>query len=214
MKQENGKLKKRIKRIALIALTVLVLIMILTAVYFMYCNINGKVAFVGKYALVKILTPSMEPTIPAGTYIIAEKIDAESVREGDVILFYSRDAAIYGKINTHRVVEITDDNGVCYFTTRGDNNPVNDSTPVQKQDVVGRYVGNAEAVGAFANFLSKPYVFLLIVIIPCAVLIALSVRDVKKKYREVRMEKLVEEEVERLKETDKNGEGKDPTDHV
>lgn len=214
MKQENAKIKKKIKLIALIALALSVVVMILASIYFMYCNISGKVAFVGKYALVKILTPSMEPTIPAGTYIVAERIDAGSVMEGDVILFYSRDAAIYGKVNTHRVVGITDDNGVRSFITRGDNNPANDSTPVQEQDVVGRYVGNAKILGDFAGFLSRPYIFLFIVIIPCAVLIMLSFVDVIKKYREVCMEKLVEEEVERLKESDKNGNGKDPTHHV
>lgn len=214
MKQKDAKIKKRIKLIAIIALAVVVVVMILASIYFIYCNISGKVAFVGKYALVKILTPSMEPTIPAGTYIVAERIDAESVREGDVIMFYSRDAAIYGKINTHRVVEITDDNGVRSFITRGDNNPANDLAPVQEQDIVGRYIGNAKVLGDFAGFISKPYIFLFVVIIPCAVLIALSFVDVIKKYREVRIEKLVKEEVERLKETDKNGNGKDPTQHV
>lgn len=214
MNQKNGKFKKSIKRLVSLMLTVLILLMVLTVGYFMYCSINGKIPFVGKYALVKILTPSMEPTIPAGTYIIAEKIGAESVREGDVIMFYSREPEIYGKINTHRAVKVVTTNGERSFVTRGDNNPSNDPHLVSEKDVIGRYVRNAAVASAFFTVLSKPYVFLLAVLIPSAVLIVFSVRDVIKKLREERMARLVAEEVEKLKESDKNGNGKDPADHV
>lgn len=193
-------MKKNIKRIVSVVLTVLIILMILVAAYFMYCNISGKVPFVANIAFVKILTPSMEPTIPAGSYILAEKTDAGDIKVGDVIMFYSRDAAIYGKINTHRVVEINEENGVRSFITRGDNNPVNDKDPVPEQDVVGKYIRNAGFASKIANFISKPYIFLLIVLIPSVILVGLSIKDVLKKMKEVRMSKLVEAEVEKLKE--------------
>lgn len=206
--------RRLLKRIVSVIFSILVLIMVITVCYFMYCNISGKIAFVGKYALVKVLTPSMEPTIPAGTYIIAEKVQAESVREDDVILFYSSDPAIYGKVNTHRVADIIVDNGERSFITRGDNNPVNDSFPVYEKDLVGRYVKNSVPLTAFVGFFSKPYVYFPAVIIPAAVLVVFSIKDVLKKAREARMERLIEEEVKKLKEKEKNDREKEPTDDV
>lgn len=219
MKKTNGKIKIILKRIGIGMLSVLITVMIIAAGYLMYCGISGKVAFVGNYAVVKIITPSMEPKIPAGSYIIAERVDTDSVCEGDVIMFYSRDPAIYGKLNTHRVVQINEENGARSFVTRGDNNPVNDSLPVSEGDVVGRYIGNAEKLTSFAGIMSKPYVFFFVILIPSSLLVFFSIRDVYKKYREVRMARLVAEEVKKLKEddnsnNDNNGEGKDSIDDV
>ena len=212
--RDSGKTKKILKRVSSVLITALIAAMVLAVIYFMYCNITGKVAFIGKYAAVKVLTPSMEPTIPAGSYIIAEKTDADSVREGDVIMFYSRDPAIYGKINTHRVVQIVEDTSGRRFVTRGDNNPGNDTSPVYDEDVIGRYVKNAGAMMAFAGFFSSPYVFVLAVIVPSLILVFFSIRDIKKKLREDRYEKLIQEEVEKLKQQDNNLNGKEPTDRV
>lgn len=216
MKHPKRNTRKALKRIVSSLISCLVVIMIVAACYFMYCNISGKVAFVGKYATVKIITPSMEPTISVGTYILTEKVGAEEVREGDVILFYSKDPAIYGKINTHRVVQIlTDDNGMHSFITRGDHNPVNDAYPVNEKDLIGRYVKNADHLTAFVGLFANPFVFLGAVILPAAALVVFSVIDVVKKYKEARMKKLIEDEVKRLQENaDRNHEEKEPTDDV
>ncbi|MGN1095842.1 MAG: signal peptidase I [Eubacteriales bacterium] len=213
MKRPQNKVIKTLNRIFSWVLPVLAVILIAFICYFIFCNISGRVAFIGKYAAVKIITPSMEPVIPAGTYIISEKVDAASVKEGDVIMFYSRDPAIYGKINTHRVVKIIDDGTSLSFVTRGDNNKADDAYPVSEKDLVGRYVRNADKLTVFAGFFSNPFVFFLAVIIPAALLIVFSVLDIIKRSKEVRMEKLIEEEVKRLQEEDNNKE-KEPTDDV
>lgn len=214
MKHLSSNARKILKRVVSVTVSALVLIMILAVCYLMYCQISGKVAFIGNYATVKIITPSMEPTIPTGTYIIAEKVQAEAVQEGDVILFYSRDPAIYGKINTHRVVQVVTENGEHSFITKGDHNPENDSFPVYENDLVGRYVKNAENLTAFVGFFSKPYVFFLVVIIPAVWLVAVSIRDMVKKTREARVDRLVEEAVNQLKEEEKNSQEKEKTDDV
>lgn len=214
MKHLSSNARKILKRVVSVTVSALVLIMILAVCYLMYCQISGKVAFIGNYATVKIITPSMEPTIPTGTYIIAEKVQAEAVQEGDVILFYSRDPAIYGKINTHRVVQVVTENGERSFITKGDHNPENDSFPVYENDLVGRYVKNAENLTAFVGFFSKPYVFFLVVIIPAVWLVAVSIRDMVKKTREARVDRLVEEAVNQLKEEEKNSQEKEKTDDV
>lgn len=210
MKLFNGKTKKNVKKTVTALLSFAVVIMAVAVGYLTYCNISGKVAYVGKYAAVKIITPSMEPTIPAGTYILAEKAEAESVRVGDVIMFYSRDPQIYGKINTHRVVEVISDDGELSYITRGDNNSAKDSYPVSAEDLIGRYVKNADFLTAFAGFFSKPLVFFIFVIIPAAALVIVCMLDVVKKAKEVRMNMLVEDEIKRLQENDTNAKEQEP----
>lgn len=210
MKLFKGKTKKTVKKTVTALLSFAVVIMAVAVGYLTYCNISGKVAYVGKYAAVKIITPSMEPTIPAGTYILAEKAEAESVRVDDVIMFYSRDPQIYGKINTHRIVEVISDDGELSYITRGDNNPANDSYPVSAEDLIGRYVKNADFLTAFAGFFSNPLVFFIFVIIPAAALVIVCMLDVVKKAKEVRMNMLVEDEIKRLQENDTNAKEQEP----
>ena len=193
------KSKKIIVKKLITALLSLLLVAMAAAVgYLTFCNVTGRIAFIGNRAAVKILTPSMEPTIPAGTYIFAQKVEPEDIQVGDVILFISRDPAIYGKINTHRVVAVYQDDSGLSFVTKGDNNPVNDAKPVPAGDVVGRYMGNSGALTAFAGFFSNPVVFFLCIIVPAGVLVVSSMTDVVKKAREIRMDRLVEEEIRRM----------------
>lgn len=193
MKHSQSNAKKAINRVVSAVMYILLAIMVVAVCYFMYCNVSGKVAFVGKYAVVKIISPSMEPMIPTDSYILAEKVSAKDVGEGDVIMFYSKDPSIYGRINTHRVVNIEIDNGELIFTTKGDNNPDNDAYTVSEKDIVGRYVRNAEKMTAFIGFFSNPIAFFALVIIPAAVLVVLSFKDVVEKAHEARIEKLVDE---------------------
>ncbi|MDD6203648.1 MAG: signal peptidase I [Firmicutes bacterium] len=202
MKPENKKSKKIIKKVITAVLSVLVVIMAAIVGYLTFCNINGNVAFIGSYATVKIISPSMEPQIPVGTYILAQKVAPDQIGVGDVILFRSRDPQIYGKINTHRVVDVSCSSGEYSFTTRGDNNSVDDAFPVFESDLVGKYVRNADALTGFVGFFSRPAVFFVFVIVPAAVLVIVSMADVVKRAKETRMERLVEEEVRRLEQSE------------
>lgn len=202
MKPENKKSKRIIKKVITAVLSVLVVLMAAIVGYLTFCNVNGNVAFFGSYATVRIISPSMEPEIPTGTYILAQKVTADQVRVGDVILFRSRDPQIYGKINTHRVVEVSCQNGEYSFTTRGDNNNDNDAYPVSESDLVGKYVRNADALTGFAEFFSRPAVFFVFVIVPAAVLVIVSMADVVKRAKEARMERLVRDEVRRLEQSE------------
>jgi signal peptidase I len=59
----------------------------------------------------------------------------EAIRAGDVIVFHQ---AQYNMPIIHRVVNITQKEGVYYFSTKGDHNPVEDPWVVSQEDVEGR----------------------------------------------------------------------------
>lgn len=79
-----------------------------------------------------IQTGSMEPQYPVGSMIAVEHVDFESIDVDDVISF-----VISGdKIVTHRVVEVDRENQT--FHTKGDNNNIDDASPVAYKNVIGR----------------------------------------------------------------------------
>ena len=102
---------------------------------------KGETPKVFGYSVIKIMTPSMEDTLPVGSYILIQETAPEQIKKNDIITFYSEDPSIYGRLNTHKVVEdpIAVAGGYEYVT-KGDANLINDPVPAKSQNLVGRYV--------------------------------------------------------------------------
>jgi signal peptidase I len=86
-------------------------------------------------------TESMDPTIEAKSYISVRQTDGKNLKVGDVITFVCRDQTqlTYGKLITHRIVEVTADG----YKTKGDNKLSNvDPWTVATDDVVAVYDNN------------------------------------------------------------------------
>ncbi|WP_448060898.1 signal peptidase I [Cellulomonas hominis] len=83
-----------------------------------------------------VLTRSMEPGLPPGTFLIVRPTPVEDLRVGDIITFQLES----GKpaVVTHRViaVELTSD-GERRFRTQGDNNALADADPVRPVQIRG-----------------------------------------------------------------------------
>ena len=81
---------------------------------------------------VAIPSDSMAPRIRAGDLVVLAPVDAgDALAPGAVATFDVGD----GRLVTHRIVEVRDDGT---YITRGDANPIADSTPVDPDDVYGR----------------------------------------------------------------------------
>ena len=120
----------------------------------MGAKMQGKVPKVFGYAVVNIISGSMEDTIPEGSYILVKEVAPEEVRQGDIICFYSTDPTISGIPNTHRVVAepiITDD-GI-EFVTKGDANTGEDKYNAHGDKLIGRYVRQMDLLGDLVSML-------------------------------------------------------------
>ncbi len=82
-----------------------------------------------------ILTGSMEPTYPPGTLIIVKPVAVDAIRIGDPITYQLKSGE--PEVVTHRVVAISSASVGLLLTTRGDNNAVDDPTPVLPVQVRG-----------------------------------------------------------------------------
>lgn len=179
-------MSKKVSRRLNVLLTIITVICLVTCLSLCIQVISGKNASLFGYRIYHILTGSMEPTIGTNSKVIVKEVDTETLEEGDIITFISRDSAIYGNANTHRIVQIgTDGDGKKCFYTRGDANNAVDSVPVYPEDIVGKvvfYMGSS--VSLFLGFLHTKLGFVLVIVIPLMLLIWLFMRDFKNDVEE------------------------------
>lgn len=76
--------------------------------------------------LSRVLTGSMEPTVPAGAVVVSTPADAAAIRPGHVLMFLPPPPFGGGTPVVHRVVDVTTDSGDVLVRTKGDANDAED----------------------------------------------------------------------------------------
>ena len=153
-----------IAAICLIAMSIFVLLtVVLTPA--------GQVPQVMGFSVLRVLTGSMKPEIPADSMLLVQKADAASRQVGDVISFFSPDPSLNGALNTHRIVGIAEVDGSLQFTTKGDANLIEDQYPVDESRVVGKVLFVSTQLGKLLRLISNPLVFGLAVLVPLVLIL-------------------------------------------
>ena len=130
---------------------------------------TGKHISVFGYQVLRVLTSSMKPAIEENTCIIVKRANVDQLQVGDIITFVSDDPDIKGYYNTHRIYEISEENGERIFTTKGDAIPEPDPYPVHEEQVKGIYVQElpgGRLLGKFFLALSDNKVYFLVIMLP------------------------------------------------
>ena len=136
------------------------------------------------YRVFYIVSGSMEPTIHTGAAVLVQKSD-EYVLD-DIITFESSDSAIYGYPNTHRIIDVAEENGKKVFTTKGDANPIADGYTVSEDAIYGKVVfhtGEMYWLGTLIGMMTTPLGFITVIILPILAIIAIMIRDFTKEYK-------------------------------
>lgn len=131
----------------------------------------GQVPQVMGFSVLRVLTGSMKPEIPADSMLLIQKADAASLQVGDVISFFSPDPSLNGALNTHRIVGIAEVGGSLQFTTKGDANLIEDQYPVDESRVVGKVLFVSTRLGKLLRLISNPLVFGLAVLVPLVLIL-------------------------------------------
>ncbi len=149
---------------------------------------KGEAPNVFGYSLFRVMTGSMEPTIPTDSMIVVKRNGKEEYRPGDVISFYSRDPALGGAVNTHRITEVRREDGSILYETRGDANNAPDRYPVLQEDVIGKVVYASYGLGKAVRLISNPLLFIPLIILPLILILGQSVWDSFKLARKLAQE--------------------------
>ena len=135
---------------------------------------SGDVPSIMGYSLFRVMTGSMEPTIPTNSVIVTHAVEPSEIEVGDVISYFSKDPTLRGMVNTHRVVDIYEEGGTVFYQTRGDANNANDLYPPTANEIIGEVVFSSYLLGVVVRLLSNPLVFFPLIVIPLLVLLILN----------------------------------------
>ena len=134
-----------------------------------YTN-QEEVPSIGGYFPLIVLTDSMQPEIDGGDLIICHTIEADDVKDGDVIAFF--DPAGNGtSIVTQRVTDVVKDGGSISFKTKGDANNAEDRMLVEEDDLVGIYQSRIKGAGNIAMFMQSTTGLIICVVLPIILLV-------------------------------------------
>ena len=138
-----------------------------------------------KFNAFVVLSGSMLPEIQVYDVVITKKVDAKSLKEGDVITFASSDTRFLNTIITHRIIKKNYDSktGGYTFQTQGDNNNVADSALVQPNNIYGKVILKIPKLGYLQEFLASDGGWILVILLPCLIVISYDIVKLSKKLR-------------------------------
>lgn len=155
--------------------TIVNIILVLVILFAIFCGYSAYVTKAGSgvpsifgIRVFAIQSDSMKPTFSKGDLVISKAIDDPSkLKVGDIITFWT---VIEGErvLNTHRIVGIEDCGTYYSYTTKGDNNTIEDGLTVHSGEVVGKYVGHIPFLGSFIDFLQTSKGFFICIVVPIA----------------------------------------------
>lgn len=179
-----------------------VLIVLLVAVLFnvIMTRRNGEPPSVFGYSIFIVTTGSMEPEMPPGAAILVHRTEAAELKVGDVITFREgQDDNGKLLVNTHRIVEITQEGGTYAFRTKGDNNDIEDQKIRSESDLIGKALVVMPALGKFFAFIKQPIGLAVCIAVPLLILLIFEIVNL------VRLSRRSGEEAE-LEDTGEAGE--------
>lgn len=166
----KSKAKKIINAIIDVIVVLILIVSILVVILSLTTKSSGVPNLFG-YAPLSVASYSMEPTINKGDLIFAEVTNdiGYEYEVGDIVTFPVEIQGVQ-TFNTHRIVEVIEDDGITYYVTQGDNketNPVPDEEMQTSSSIVAKYTGNKIAgIGNIFGFIRTQLGFFLCVLLP------------------------------------------------
>ncbi len=162
---ENKKKHNVVGTIVNILLWIVIVIAAVFTIFTLATKGDGT-SNIGGYMPMTVLSDSMKPEFAEGDLILVKAAEeGYEYKVDDVVSFYT---VIDGNsvINTHRIVEIVDSNGLKQYITKGDANDTVDNRMITDGDILGVYTGKVPVLGPLFKMLKSKIGFLCIIILP------------------------------------------------
>jgi signal peptidase len=164
---------------------------ILKIIYYIFAVFIALIAFLfivsvlpvkGNISFKLVESASMEPNIKMGSIVLIKP--AQDYKISEVITF--ENPVKKGETITHRIYDIKVNEGIPIYITKGDANNAPDRSEVSKEKVIGKVLFSVPYLGYLINFIQKPLGFVLIILIPAAIIIG---DEIRKIYAEIKKNK-------------------------
>lgn len=167
-------MKKTLKRIFNILVDVIIVLILIVSILIVALSLTSKSSGVPNIlgvAPLSVQSNSMEDTFSTGDLLLSKVTNdpGETYEVGDIVTF---PIEIDGEsvLNTHRIVEVIDDDSITYYKTQGDNKDTNPEPDVDLQSastIVAKYTGTKiSGFGNVLSFIRTQLGFFLCVLLP------------------------------------------------
>ncbi|MGN0455802.1 MAG: signal peptidase I [Acutalibacteraceae bacterium] len=186
-------LKKTINIIINILIVLLLAISVLVAALALASKSGGVPSVLG-YVPLSVQSDSMLPEFEKGDLIISKAVDdSTALEKGDIITFKANIEGV-DTLNTHRIVDETTTDGYVFYTTKGDNNEIEDAEPVARVSVAAKWEGiKLKGWGNAYDFLTSQFGFFLVILLPLIIFFLYEIIRFIKNLIEYNKEKALEE---------------------
>ena len=176
-------IKKTIKTITLVFIGMLLIINLM--MLYQTKVKHEEIPQIGGISMFNIVSKSMEKTINVNDLIVMQKCPEEKIQKGDIITYTKQD----GTIVTHRIIKIEKEDGHNIYTTKGDNNEIEDGEKIKYEQVHGKYLFKIKGAGKFAQKLQNNNGLITVILIVIIFIILKNGKDKKKEKRKMIREK-------------------------
>ncbi len=190
-------------------LTVVLALAVALCLYVVIQVMSHGYANIGGFMMFRVVTGSMEPTIPTGALLIAKEADIETIQLNDIVCFRTQVSEIWGKIVTHRVVNVVQtESGSILLETKGDANLVSDIFLVDSSDLIGKviwYTGKNSILSGILSLFTNKIGFLGCIVFPTLFISAIILKDSVASIRKdmlLILEESCRQEQEQIREED------------
>lgn len=167
-------MKKVLKKIINVIIDIVVILVLVVSILIVTLSLTSKSMGVPNLfgvAPLSVQSNSMEDTFTTGDLLLSQVTNdpGEAYEVGDIVTF---PIEIEGEIvlNTHRVVEVIEDDNITYYKTQGDNkntNPEPDKDLQSASTIVAKYTGTKiPGIGNALTFIRTQLGFFLCVLLP------------------------------------------------
>lgn len=167
-------MKKTIKRIFNIIIDIVVILIMILSIFIVVLSLTSKSSGVPNIlgiAPLSVQSNSMEDTFTTGDLLLSQVTNdpGETYEVGDIVTF---PIEINGEsvLNTHRIVEVIEDDNITYYRTQGDNKNTNPEPDIDLQTastIVAKYTGTKiSGFGNVLSFIRTQLGFFLCVLLP------------------------------------------------
>lgn len=160
IKNRNEKIKKIIS-IYIYIIIIPIIVINITLIVKSFIRPNKIPDFIG-YKNFVIVSESMEPTIMVGDAIFVKKVPEKEIKINDIISFHDGEC-----INTHRIVGVSEENGIKMYRTKGDNNRGEDKEKVSYSQIEGKYLFKINNFGNLIKVLQSKVTLAILILLVC-----------------------------------------------
>lgn len=137
------------------------------------------------FSIYTVVTESMYPKYKVYDMILVKSVDTKSIKVHDDVVYKGEKSDFQGKIVTHRVEDITEDNGVLTFTTKGINNDIEDPL-VNENQIMGKVVHKLLLLSLISKVINNTYGFYFLIFVPLVIVIFLEVMESIEEKKELK----------------------------